>query len=62
MTKKYFQRGSVVLLDEDVDGEADIGNLIRTSRGSNQSYPQHNSDYRRSNDFPEDGYGELDFA
>jgi len=53
---------NVSLLDEDVDGDADIGSVIRTSRGFGRASSNNSSDYRRSNRFTEDGYGDSDFA
>ena len=50
------------LLDEDVDGDADISSMIRTSRGFGRAPTRNSGDYRRSNRFTEDGYGDSDFA
>ena len=50
------------LLDDDIDGDSDIGNIIRTNRGGGQSPHRKMSDYRRSNRFTEDGYGDSDFS
>ena len=49
------------LIDEDFD-DASIGEIINTSRGERRSSPGRTGEYRRSNRYVEDGYGELDFA
>jgi hypothetical protein len=49
------------LLDDDFD-DTSITEAINTSRGENRSTPRHSGEYRRSNRYVEDGYGELDFA
>jgi len=56
-----FSWNTVTLLDDDFD-EANVTELISTSRGERRSTPRRNGEYRRSNRFIEDGYGELDFA
>lgn len=53
---------TVTLLDDDVDGDADVGFLIRSNRGGGLNSARHNSEYRRSNRYVEDGYGEHDFS
>jgi hypothetical protein len=58
---KYFERGSVALL-EDIDDLDDLDSLIRTSRSDTRTSSRRNGEYRRSNRSTEDGYGELDFA
>lgn len=50
------------LLDDDIDGDSDIGNVIRSNRGAGRAPPHRTSDYRRSNRFTEDGYGDSDFS
>lgn len=49
------------LIDEDFD-EATIGEVINTSRGERRSMPRGSGEYRRSNRYVEDGYGEGDFG
>jgi hypothetical protein len=49
------------LLDDDFDN-ANVGEVISTSRGERRSTPRPSGEYRRSNRYVEDGYGELDFA
>jgi hypothetical protein len=53
---------NVTLLDEDVDGDADISSLIRASRGEGHTPRRSGGEYRRQFRSTEDGYGELDFA
>jgi hypothetical protein len=49
------------LIDEDFDA-ASVSEVLTTSRGEHRSEPRRGGEYRRSNRFTEDGYGELDFA
>jgi hypothetical protein len=49
------------LIDEEFD-DAAIGDVITTSRGERRSTPRNSGEYRRSNRYVEDGYGEGDFA
>jgi hypothetical protein len=49
------------LIDEEFD-DASVGEIINTSRGERRSSPRRSGEYRRSNRYTEDGYGELDFA
>jgi hypothetical protein len=49
------------LLDDDWDNTS-ISEAINTSRGESRSTPRGSGEYRRSNRYVEDGYGELDFA
>ena len=49
------------LIDEDFD-DASIGDVINASRGERRSAPRNSGEYRRSNRYVEDGYGEGDFA
>jgi hypothetical protein len=51
----------VSLLDDDWD-DAGVGDVLNTSRGERRSAPRNSGEYRRSNRYIEDGYGELDFA
>ena len=48
------------LLDRDYDDD-DIENVIRTNRKDNR-IQNRRSDYRRDDQFAEDGYDEADFA
>jgi hypothetical protein len=41
---------------------ANVGEVISTSRGERRSTPRPSGEYRPSNRYVEDGYGELDFA
>ena len=50
------------LLDEDVDGDDDVMSLIRTNRGQSRTMSRQTGEYRRSNRFVEDGYGDQDFG
>jgi hypothetical protein len=58
----YGQGLNAPLLDDDVDGDADISSIIRTNRGAGRAPTRRMSDYRRSNRFTEDGYGDSDFS
>jgi hypothetical protein len=49
------------LIDDDFDN-ANVGEVVSTSRGERRSSPHQSGEYRRSNRYVEDGYGELDFA
>jgi hypothetical protein len=49
------------LIDDDFDS-TDFADVIGTSRGERQASPRRNGEYRRSNRYVEDGYGEADFA
>jgi hypothetical protein len=49
------------LIDDDFD-DTNVAEAINTSRGERRSTPRNNGEYRRSNRYVEDGYGELDFA
>ncbi|TYO65441.1 hypothetical protein FXV83_16025 [Bradyrhizobium hipponense] len=49
------------LIDEDFD-ETAVSDVINTNRGERRSSPRRGGEYRRSNRYVEDGYGELDFA
>jgi hypothetical protein len=49
------------LIDDDFD-ETNVGDIITTNRGERRSSPRRTREYRRSNRYVEDGYGELDFA
>ena len=62
MARAPFVGGNTPLLDDDVDGDDDISTLLRTSRGAGRSPSRRMSDYRRSNRFTEDGYGDSDFS
>jgi hypothetical protein len=53
---------NVTLLDDDIDGDADISSLIRTTRGEGHTPRRCGGEYRRRFRSTEDGYGELDFA
>ncbi|ARQ95251.1 hypothetical protein [Bradyrhizobium phage BDU-MI-1] len=53
---------NVALIEDDFDDVEDLGDLISTSRGERHVTRRHNGEYRRSNRFTEDGYGDLDFA
>jgi hypothetical protein len=56
-----FTWDKVTLLDDDFD-EASVNDIVNTSRGESRSTPRGSGEYRRSNRYVEDGYGELDFA
>jgi hypothetical protein len=52
----------VSLIEDDFDDVGDVGDVISTNRGERRSAPRRNGEYRRTNRYIEDGYGELDFA
>jgi hypothetical protein len=58
---RFGSRGTVQILDDDDDYD-DVSSLIRTNHGAGRAPTRHNSEYRRSNRFAEDGYGDSDFA
>jgi hypothetical protein len=49
------------LIDDGFD-EANVGDVINTSRGERRTPSRCGGEHRRSNRYTEDGYGELDFA
>jgi hypothetical protein len=63
MAKPKFKTVDVdELLDDGFDEGFSVGEILDTSRGERRSTPRHSGDYRRSNRYVEDGYGEGDFA
>lgn len=49
------------LIDDGFD-DANVSDVVNTSRGERQAPSRCGGEYRRSNRYVEDGYGELDFA
>ncbi|WP_156928602.1 hypothetical protein [Bradyrhizobium sp. th.b2] len=49
------------LIDDEFD-DTNVGDVLNTSRGERRAAPRSGGEYRRSNRYVEDGYGELDFA
>lgn len=52
----------VTVIDEEYDEVGDIKNICRVNYGEGRAPSCNSGEYRRSNRFNEDGYGELDFA
>jgi hypothetical protein len=53
---------NVSLIEDDFDELENVTDVISTSRGERRAPSRYGGDYRRSNRYTEDGYGELDFA
>jgi hypothetical protein len=53
---------NVTLIEDDFDDLENLTDVISTNRGERRAPSRHGGEYRRSNRYTEDGYGELDFA
>jgi hypothetical protein len=53
---------NVSLIEDDFDELENVTDVISTSRGERRAPSRYGGEYRRTNRYTEDGYGELDFA
>ncbi|MEH2517387.1 phage baseplate assembly protein W [Bradyrhizobium sp. AZCC 1610] len=62
MNQRPHRWQKVSLIEDDFDQVESVGEVLSTSRGERRAPSRYGGEYRRSNRYTEDGYGELDFA